>query len=160
MKKYMLAVVGMSMLFLFGCSSGKEIAFVNQELEKALSSDNWLFTAQQSNPQPPANRGLDAGYELKCQQGQLQSYLPYFGRSYSGTAAYTNQNPLDFKTTEYTIQRSNGKKGSKVLLIRPGSIAEILEYRLTVFNNGRANLDVTFNSRSPISFSGQVTAIK
>lgn len=133
---------------------------MNQELEKALTSDNWLFTAQQSNPQPPANRGLDAGYELKCEKGKLQSYLPYFGRSFSGTAAYTNQNPLDFTTTEFTVQRNNGKKGSKVLLIRPGSVKEILEYRLTVFSNGRSTLDVTFNNRSPISFSGQLSVIK
>lgn len=160
MKKHMYTVIVMSLLFLYGCSSGKEVTFMNQELEKALTSDSWVFSAQQSNPPPPANRGLDAGFELKCEKGQLQSYLPYFGRSYSGTTTYNNQNPLDFKTTGYTIQSSNGKKGSKVLLIRPGSLAEILEYRLTVFNNGRATLDVTFNSRSPISFSGQVTAIK
>ena len=160
MKKYLYALVGMSLLFFIGCGSAREAVFVNQDLEKALASDNWLFTAQQSNPQPPANRGLDAGYELKCEQHKLQSYLPYFGRSFSGTAAYTNQNPLDFKTTEYTIQRNNGKKGSKVLLIRPTSVKEILEYRLTVFSNGRATLDVTFNNRSPMSFSGQLAALK
>lgn len=160
MKKYLYTIIAISLLSLYGCSSSKEATFMNQELEKALTADRWLFTAQQSNPQPPANRGLDAGYELKCESGKLQSSLPYFGRSFSGTAAYTNQNPLDFKTTEYTIQRSNGKKGSKVLLIRPGSIPEILEYRLTVFSNGRATLDVTFNNRSPISFSGQVTVSK
>lgn len=160
MKKSFYTVIAISLLALYGCSSSRETTFMNQELEKALTSDSWLFTAQQSNPQPPANRGLDAGYELKCEQHKLQSYLPYYGRSYSGTTAYTNQNPLDFKTTEYTIQRSNGKKGSKVLLIRPGSIPEIMEYRLTVFNNGRATLDVTFNNRSPISFSGQLSVIK
>ena len=160
MKKYKFALAGILLLFLTGCGTTKEAAFMNQELEKALVSDNWVFTAQQSNPQPPANRGLDAGYELKCEKGKLQSYLPYFGRSLSGTAAYTNQNPLDFKTTEFTVQRNNGKKGSKVLLIRPGSVKEILEYRLTVFSNGRATLDVTFNNRSPMSFSGQLSAIK
>lgn len=160
MKKYKFALAGIWLLFLTGCGTTKEAAFMNQELEKALVSDNWVFTAQQSNPQPPANRGLDAGYELKCEKGKLQSYLPYFGRSFSGTAAYTNQNPLDFKTTEFTVQRNNGKKGSKVLLIRPGSVKEILEYRLTVFSNGRATLDVTFNNRSPMSFSGQLSAIK
>lgn len=160
MKKYKFALAGILLLFLTGCGTTKEAAFMNQELEKALVSDNWVFTAQQSNPQPPANRGLDAGYELKCEKGKLQSYLPYFGRSFSGTAAYTNQNPLDFKTTEFTVQRNNGKKGSKVLLIRPGSVKEILEYRLTVFSNGRATLDVTFNNRSPMSFSGQLSAIK
>ncbi len=160
MKKYMFALVAIFLTLLTGCGTTREATFMNQELEKALTSDSWLFTAQQSNPQPPANRGLDAGYELKCDKGKLQSYLPYFGRSYSGTVAYSNQNPLDFTTTEYTIQRNNGKKGSKVLLIRPGSVKEILEYRLTVFSNGRATLDVTFNNRSPMSFSGQLAAIK
>lgn len=160
MKKYIVALAAMSLFFLTGCGTTRETSFMNQELENALTSDNWIFTAQQSNPQPPANRGLDAGYELKCEKGKLQSYLPYFGRSFSGTAAYTNQNPLDFKTTEYTIQRNNGKKGSKVLLIRPTSVKEILEYRLTVFSNGRATLDVTFNNRSPMSFSGQLAALK
>lgn len=143
-------------LSLVSCSSGKKVTGNNPELEQAIAADSWLFTADQVNPQPGGNRNLDAGYEVKCTRGKLQSYLPYYGRSYSGTGAYTNQRPLVYKTEEFTITKEKGKKNSWVIILRPAGVTEIREYRMTVFSNGTATLDVQLNTRTPISFSGRL----
>ncbi len=144
-------------LFHFSCSTGRQAAVMNPSLEEAIAADNWLFKAEQSTPQFGGNRGgLDAGYEVKCSKDILQSNLPYYGRSFSGGGAYTNQGPLDFKTGEFTITKEKGKKNSWVLTIRPAAIAEVREYRLTVFSNGTASLDVQLNNRTPMSFSGRL----
>ncbi len=144
-------------LFLLSCSTGKQVGVMNPALEEAIATDSWLFIAEQSTPQFGGNRGgLDAGYEVKCSKDVLQSILPYYGRSFSGGGAYTNQGPLDFKTGEFTITKEKGKKNSWILVIRPASIPDVREYRLTVFNNGTASLDVQLNNRTPMSFRGHL----
>ena len=144
-------------LFLLSCSTGKQVGVMNQALEEAIATDSWLFIAEQSTPQFGGNRGgLDAGYEVKCSKDVLQSILPYYGRSFSGGGAYTNQGPLDFKTGEFTITKEKGKKNSWILVIRPASIPDVREYRLTVFSNGTASLDVQLNNRTPMSFRGRL----
>jgi Domain of unknown function (DUF4251) len=143
--------------FIFSCSTGKQVAGFNPELENAIAADNWKFIAEQSTPQFSGNRGgLDAGYEVKCSKEKLESNLPYYGRSFSGGGAYTNQGPLDFKTGEFSITKEKGKKNSWILVIRPASIPDVREYRLTVFNNGTASLDVQLNNRTPMSFRGRL----
>ncbi len=154
-------IISMGMLFftftLFSCSSGKQAVVMNTELEQAIAADNWKFIAEQSTPQFGGNRGgLDAGYEVKCSKDKLQSNLPYYGQSFSGGGAYTNQGPLDFKTGEFTITKEKGKKNSWILNIRPGGVPDVREYRLTVFNNGTASLDVQLNNRTPMSFRGRL----
>ncbi len=129
---------------------------MNKELEEAIAADSWLFIADQANPQLGGNRGLDAGYEVKCSKEKLQSNLPYYGRSFSGTSAYTNQSPLDFRTGEFTITKEKGKKNSWVLIIRPAGVPDVREYRMIVFNNGTASLDVQLNNRTPMSFRGRL----
>jgi len=74
-------------LFLLSCSSVKPVAVMNKDLEEAIAVDSWVFTALQSNPAAPGNRGLDAGYEVNCGNGKLQSYLPCCGLSYAGFTA-------------------------------------------------------------------------
>jgi Domain of unknown function (DUF4251) len=156
--------VSQGMLFflsflLFSCTTGKQAAVMNPELENAIAADSWKFIAEQSTPQFSGNRGgLDAGYEVKCSKEMLQSNLPYYGRSFSGGGAYTNQGPLDFKTGDFTITKERGKKNSWVLLIRPASIADVREYRMTVFSNGTASLDVQLNNRTPMSYRGRLEA--
>mgnify|MGYP006352894953 FL=1 len=143
-------------LLLFGCSSGKQAVAFTKELEDAITTDNWVFFAQQSNPQFNNNRSLDAGYEVRCGKGKLQSYLPYYGRSYSGTGAYANQSPLDFKTDAFTVTKERGRRNSWVLVIRPEGVSDIREYRMTVFSNGSASLDIQMNTRSPMNFTGRL----
>lgn len=142
--------------FIYSCNSGKQVAAFNPDLEEAITSGKWIFKADQANPQSGNNRNLDAGYEVKCSKEKLVSYLPYFGRSYSGAGAYTNQSPLDFKTGDFSITKEKGKKNSWVLVIRPADVPEIREFRMIVFNNGTATLDVQFNNRTPITFSGRL----
>ena len=58
--------------------------------------------------------------------------------------------------TKDLFTKEKGKKNSWILTIRPAAIAEVREYRLTVFNNGTASLDVQLNNRTPMSFSGRL----
>lgn len=144
-------------VLLFSCSPGKQVATMNAGLEEAIAADNWLFIAEQSTPQFGGNRGgLDAGYVVKCSKEKLESRLPYYGQSFSGGGAYTNQGPLDFKTGDYTITKEKGKKNSWILNIRPGGVPDVREYRITVFSNGTASLDVQLNNRTPMSFRGHL----
>ncbi len=147
-------------LFQTSCSSGKQVTTSKEEILQAISGDNWMFTAQHANPQYGRSRNVNGVYEVKCTKDKLEVYLPYFGRSYSGGGAYTNQNPLDFKSSVFSLNKEEDKKGNRVVTIKPNDYNEVQSMVFTFYNTGNALLDVQLTNRSAISFTGIIAPLK
>ena len=91
-------------------------------------------------------------YSLRVKDGVLYSHLPYIGRAwkvpYGGGHALNFDAPLG----SYKVNRVR-KDGYEVRIYVKTDEDEHL-YLLTVFDNGRASLDVQSGNRERISFSG------
>ncbi len=88
----------------------------------------------------------------------IKSYLPFFGRGYSGIA-YGGDNGMDFegKPKVYTIEKTK-----KAYVIKAEVKGERDSYSiiLSVYFEGNAYLSVNSNNRSSISYDGSIEAIK
>lgn len=159
MKKYSIALGTILIVMLFastGCSTAKPSGAAVLQTDSLIAGNNWVFTATQMNPGYGRTRFLESGYELKLKGQQLTVYLPYTGRAYSGIDAYATKGPLDFTSTSFTLKQTKEKKQRTALLIEVKDITDVREFRLLVFPDGTASLDVQFNNHSPVSFTGKL----
>ena len=91
-------------------------------------------------------------YSIKVQDGVLYSHLPYIGVAWR--VPYGGGHALNFDApiANYTVTQT-GKDGYEIHIYVKTDEDEHL-YRLTLFDNGRASLDVQSGNRERISYSG------
>ena len=143
-------------ILLSACSTTKNTPESMQALTRAIDSSKWKFTATQVKPQYGQSGPANGTYDVSLNTDQLTVYLPYFGRAFSGVNGYSGKGPLDFSSTNFSINKEKNKKGAWLITIKPADNNEVQSMTFTFYNNGSANLNVTLNNRTPISFSGTV----
>ena len=143
-------------ILLSACSTTKNTPESMQALTRAIDSSKWKFTATQVMPQYGQSGPANGTYDVSLNTDQLTVYLPYFGRAFSGVNGYSGKGPLDFSSTNFSINKEKNKKGAWLITIKPADNNEVQSMTFTFYNNGSANLNVTLNNRTPISFSGTV----
>jgi len=93
---------------------------------------------------------------VKFQPELIDSYMPFYGRAYSGVG-YGGDSGLKFtgKPEEFTVTK--GKKNFQVnATVKGGS--DTFRLSLSVSFEGSASLTITSNNRSAISYSGEIKA--
>ncbi|MFM2361575.1 MAG: hypothetical protein RLZZ316_477 [Bacteroidota bacterium] len=146
--------------FLFtACGSSKEAAtpgvFNNPALQEAITTNEWLYTANDLQPQSGRSRPVNGIYTVQAIGQKMVVSLPYIGRSFSAAAAYNNQNPLNFETTNYEITKTQNKKGVWLVTIKPIDYKEVQSMVFMFYDNGTARLNITLTNRSPINYNGR-----
>ena|SRR6185312_4770646 len=126
----------------------KKIAFKNM-----VDSQHFVFEAQAVTPLRGNFRNLTSLYEVRVTKDSLISYLPYFGRAYSAPINQTKSS-LDFTSTNFSYSVSPYKSNGWYITIKPKDKMQIQQYFFTIFNNGKASLNVTSTSKDEISFNG------
>ena len=93
-----------------------------------------------------------SSYSVTVRDGVLISHLPYIGRAWQ--VPYGGGHALNFDAPigNYTVLRT-GRDGYEVRIFVKTDEDEHL-YRITVFENGTASVDVQSKNRERISFSG------
>lgn len=124
-------------------------------VKDAVQSQNFVFVAQRVNPLRGSLRHLTSYYDLKVSKDSLMSDLPYFGRAFAAPIDPSDVG-IRFTSTKFSYDVSNRKKGGWTIIIKPGSGVDVNQMILTVFSNGKANLQVLSNNRDAISFSGYI----
>lgn len=124
------------------------------EVKQMIESKNFIFKAEYVNPQSGRSMFLTSSYDLTVRPGEVISYLPYFGRAYS--APVNTEGGIKFTSSRFDFNPQRGKKGKWEISIKPHDVTDIQELNLTVFENGRASLNVTSTNRQYISFTGYV----
>ncbi|MEI9809454.1 MAG: DUF4251 domain-containing protein [Bacteroidota bacterium] len=104
---------------------------------QAVTADQWIFNAYNSNPQYGRARSITNGVnEVRYGKDTLMVYLPYFGRLYSGTDVLNNRGPLDFTSTDFSTTKENGNSGW-VITIKPKDQSQV---QSMVFSRGKFSL--------------------
>jgi hypothetical protein len=131
---------------------------IQDEIAQAIDNDRWDFTAEYAHPVSGQRRYITGSYYVQCRKDTLIVSLPYYGRLNSSAGAI-NENPLDFKSTDFTLTKEKRKKGGWVVTIKKSN-SEVQSMSFTFFDNGTAQANFIMTNRSGIDFSGKIAPAK
>ena len=99
-------------------------------------------------------------YTLMVKLDSSIAILPFYGRSYSGSS-YGGDGGIKFNIEDvsYDIEH-NDKKTKTKIKYEVKHKSENYDIILTVYSNGNANLSVSSNNRSTMTYDGKITQNK
>jgi PBP1b-binding outer membrane lipoprotein LpoB len=171
MKKYISLIFIFGFLFFFqSCSS--QAVLDSKTVDALVDSQEFTFHAQRANPMnyevinvlgsipnAPGMRMLQLdgdNYTIELKKNTLEVVLPYFGRQFN--ASYnTSDNGYRFTSKDFTVNKSQNKKGNWTLKIKPNDSRNVNEINIEVFKNGKAFVSMRSNDRQPITYDGYVS---
>ncbi|WP_407401417.1 DUF4251 domain-containing protein [Chryseobacterium sp.] len=172
MKKH-IPIVSISLFCLFfqNCTSQSKVS--NDNIVELVNSEEFTFHAERANPtnydvinvmnslpNSPSTRMLQLNgenYTIEIKKNQLDVVLPYFGRVYNPSYGNTNGNSYRFISKDFTITKTQSKKGNSVFTIKPKDANNVTDIYIEVYKNGKAFTSVKSNDRQPITYDGYIT---
>lgn len=143
-------------LLLTSCSSSKNASALNSnDVKNMVNSSGFIFIADRLTPFSGTTRYLTNYYYVNVSKDGLNSFLPFVGRIYHPLLD-PSRGPLRFTSNKFTYHVTSKNKNGWEVIIKPQDNSDVDEMRFTIFENGTANLDVSSNDRTSISFSGRV----
>lgn len=97
---------------------------------------------------------VSADHILELRGDSVTACLPYFGRAYS--APMGTDNVLDFSVRASGMTVESTDDGAKRITFSARTIEDLFKFRVTIYDNGRATIDVQPQQRERISFDGYV----
>ncbi|MGH1520225.1 DUF4251 domain-containing protein [Chryseobacterium sp. JK1] len=171
MKKYIPILMFFGFLFFFQSCASQSSA--DPKIVNALiDSQEFTFHAERANPtnydvinvlgsMPNATStrmlNLDGSYTIDVSKNNLDVALPYFGRLFNATYGNTSNNSYRFTSKDFTINKSQNKKGKWTLKIKPNDVRNVDEINIEIFKNGKALVSMRSNDRQPISYDGYIS---
>ena len=152
MKKAIIMAVTLVLISMISLSTYSQ---VSGSMEDLVKNKGYKFLAQSANPSRGGLRQLDPGYEVIITKDSLQSYLPYFGRTYNAPLD-PSQSGIQFTSTDYEYTVKDRKKGGWDVQVKPKDYKDVRILQFSIFDNGSASLIVTSNNRESISFNGRI----
>jgi len=124
-----------------------------QMVRQGVETGNFTIDIDRMYPLRGSSK-MVSNYSIKVKDGVLISHLPFIGQAWR--VPYGGGHALNFEAPvlNYTAT-ANGKDGYEIRIFVRTDEDEHL-YRLTVFENGRATLDVQSQNRDRISYTGQM----
>jgi len=160
--KHLVLLTGCFLMLVFFITSSfvkQEISPAAQdEIAQAINNDRWDFTADYAYPSYGKSRNIMGVYYVQCRKDTLIVALPYYGKLNSSAGA-NNENPLDFKSTDFKLTKEVRKKGGWLVTVKKPN-PEIQSMSFTFFDNGTARVYFTMTNRSGIDFSGKIAPVK
>jgi hypothetical protein len=135
------------------------VAATSTTVTNAINNNKWKFTASQVMPQYGEARQANGTYDVRLSNDTLTVYLPYFGKADGGANVMSDKGPLDFTSTNFTIDKKQNKKGQWLITIAPKDNREVRALSFTFSTGGYAYLTATMSNRTGISFSGTIVQL-
>ena len=125
-----------------------------EAVKKLIESENYKIDVNTAMPMRGRSIPLTSLYSLEIRNDSVISYLPYYGRAYS--IPYGGGDGLNFKAVLKEYSMKMDKKGNAVIEFIARNPEDRYEYRVKVFPNGSASIDVNMQNRQSISFQGEL----
>ena len=128
---------------------------VEEKVLQALKEKHYTIDVYMMYPQGRGGISVTSDYSVEVKGDTLVSYLPYFGRAYQ--VPYGGGKGLNFteQIEHYSAKRDD--KGRTTITIELTNDEDTYTYILTIFENGKATVDVRSEQREPISYSGELS---
>jgi hypothetical protein len=155
-------VVLAGLIFFSSCGASKNMtnSAAAQELSKSIDSSNWTFTVQQVRPQQGSSTIPNGNYSVIYKPGNLNVYLPYLGRAFGGADLLLGQSPLNFISKNFEVEKQPLKQGKWRIIFKPTDQTQVQSMTFILFSSGSGSLNIIMTNRSPISYSGTLSANK
>lgn len=133
---------------------------LEKQEEKALlvrelvESKRYVINCDRIYPQRYSSRYITDSYSVEMRGDTLRSYLPYIGVAQS--PSYGGENVLNFEGVYSNYQCVEGKKGRLIVSFTVENNNETLDYELTIYTNGKANVYIQPLRRDLVSYSGEL----
>lgn len=161
MKKHYFLLLAMSAILLAGCHSASMNLSVQGgtnpravEINRRIQNRNFTIDVRTAMPMGWRTIHLAPGYSLSIWHNQLNSRLPYFGRSFQRHPG--RNRGLFFRGTVHDYQVTSGLRGESHIMFSVWSFNDRHSYRITVQPNGQATVFIDSNRRQPITFHGSI----
>jgi len=158
--KVLVTLLAMVSLLMASCGTGNSIAKaerqaqVAQQVQAALENRHYTIAIDWMKPLGGMPRHVSSTYELKINGDQVDSYLPYVGEAYR--VPYGGGKGLNFKGTVEHYQMVQTTSNRFVIEFDVNNDEDIYHYRIDMFTNGKAVIDVIARDRDAISFDGEL----
>ena len=130
-----------------------------KEIEAMINAKEFVFVPQTVLPSrmKPVNISTNGNY-IKFQPDYIDSYMPFFGRAYSGVG-YGADAGLSFNGTpeKFTLDKK-GKTFQINVVVRGGS--NTFRLFLSVGFEGNTSLSISSNNRETSSYQGEISALE
>lgn len=157
-KVLFLIMVAMVMVTSCGTSDGltkaEREALITRQVQEGLDTRHYTIAVDWMRPLGLRPRHVTSNYELKVNGDEVDSYLPYIGEArhlpYGGGKALNFNGTIEHYSITYpTSNRSH-------IEFTVTNVEDSYLFRIDVFNNGKAYIDVIARERDAISFDGEM----
>ena len=131
-----------------------EEARVAALVQERLDARQYVIAIEFVRPRRGGSQAVTSPYSITVDGAKLKSYLPYFGVVYN--VPYGGGKGLNFDAEIDEYGENPARRNRREIVFTTDNGEDYLVYRLTVFNNGRADLTVSSRDRESIGFSGHL----
>jgi hypothetical protein len=160
MRMYRFVIVALLMTVIYNGWAGisgreTETPQMNEELAKRIVEKNFVFVPYMAQSPDGATQQV-SGSVFRVKPDSLISSMPYFGLRHSATANQADEG-IKFNSTTFEYTSKARKKGGYDITIRPRNVRDVHQIYITIYPDGRAQLQVMSSNRQPISYMGIVS---
>lgn len=137
-----------------GLTKAEREAQVVQQVQAAVDAQRFTIAVDWMKPLGGMPRHVSSTYQLKVDGDEVDSYLPYVGEAYR--LPYGGGKGLNFKGKIYNYQVLRSTSNRYVIEFDVKSDEEAYRYRIDLFTNGKAIIDIIGQDRDAISFDGEM----
>lgn len=137
-----------------GLTKVERQAQVTRQVQEGLDTRHYTIAVDWMKPLGGMPRHVSSNYELKVNGDEVDSYLPYVGEAYR--LPYGGGKGLNFKGTieHYSITYPTSNRSHIEFTVT--NVEDSYQFRIDVFNNGKAIIDVIARDRDAVSFDGEM----
>ena len=156
-QKYILCALAAAALLLSGCGilermSPEEEARTAALVEQRLDARSFRVDIESMSPMRGPRRMLTTPYSVTVHEGKVDSHLPYMGEAYN--VPYGGGKVLTFKDDIEQYIEDYSRPDRRIINFTTDNDEDNLTYRLTIFEDGQATVQVHCTNRDDISFRG------
>jgi len=131
-----------------------------KQTEELYNSKEFVFIGKTALPSGMKSVNLATNpNSMKFQPEMVESEMPFFGTAYSGASVYGRETGMKFKgkPDEFKVEKKSKNFQIDVVVKDQNDT-----YRISISGGfeGSASLTIISNNRSPITYQGDITALK
>ena len=157
MRKAIAIVLSAAALLLCGCSSlrmtPEEKARMVEQIQANLDNRTFEIDVDHMNPYRGPSQHV-SNYSLKVDGDNLISHLPYVGGAWN--LPYGGGKGLTFESKISDYIETYPKPDRRQIMLATNNGEDFLVYTITVFDEGKATIDLRTRNREPITYYGTV----
>ncbi len=137
-----------------GLTKAEREALVTRQVQECLDTRHYTIAVDWMKPLGGFPRQVSSNYDLTVNGDEIDCYLPYIGEAYH--LPYGGGKGLSFKgkIENYSINYPTSNRSHIEFTVVNDEDSYL--YRIDVFNNGKAYIEITARDRDAISFDGEM----